>query len=227
MADISKNNVTFVVCTTSKCKHKNVIFDQDNPPKFCSQCGKPLPPPVIANQAVDESLQGVKKPHNKKVFGNIKPATDHNTPLEQCDGKLLNTRPPSEKSPDDNLPMEESHETRNDKHDDKSSSESSDDGKPPRKKSRDYESPSKGPHSNQPSDGKSFSDKPAGTNLNDKPSTDKSSSDEKPVHKPLSGKPCGDRSSEDKHDDHQLVCYNRFLWIIIHVQYCCCIYSTL
>ena len=202
MADIPKNNVTFVVCT--KCEQKMVVFDQNRPPKYCSECGIELLPPINANQstkAVDESLQRVKKPYTEKVFGNIKPTTDHNTPPEQCDS----TRPPSE------MPIEESHETRNGKHNDKSFSERSDDGKPPLKKSRDYESPSKGPHGNKPLDDKSFNDKPAGTNLNDKSSTDKSSSDEKPAHKPLSNKPCGNRSSGDRHDANQLVCENKFL----------------
>ena len=199
MADIPKNNVTVVVCT--KCEQRIAVHNQNRPPKFCSECGSELLPPINAKQstkAVDESLQRVKKPYGEKVFGNIKPTTDHNTALEQCDS--TGCRLPSE------MPIEESHETRNGKHDDKSFSERSDDGKPPRKKSRDYESPSKGPHGNKPLD-----DKSAGTKVNDKSSTDKSSSDEKLAHKPLSDKPCGDTSSGDRHDANQLVCDNKFL----------------
>ena len=202
MADIPKNNVTIVVCT--KCEQRIAVLNQNRPPKFCSECGIELLPPINANQGakpVDESLQGVKKPYSEKVFGNIKPSTDHNTPFEQCDS----TRPPSE------IPVEESHDTRNGKHDDKSFSERSDDGKPPRKKSRDYESPSKGPHGNKPLDDKPFNGKPTGTNLNDKSSTGKSSIDEKPAHKPFSDKPYGDTSSGDRHDANQLVCDNKFL----------------
>ena len=202
MADIPKNNVTFVVCT--KCEQKIVVFNKNRPPKYCSECGNELPPPININQnteAVNKSLQRVKKPYSEKVFGNIKPTSGHDIPLEQCDS----TRPPSE------MPIEESHETRSGKHDDKSFSERSDDGKPPRKKFRDYESPSEGSHGNIPLDDKPFNDKPVGTNLNDKSSTDKSSSDEKPAHKPLSDKPCGDTSSGDRHDANQLVCDNKFL----------------
>ena len=176
-----------------------MVVDQNKPPRFCSQCGKAFPPPISANhstKAVDKSVQGPKKLLSEKIFGNNKPSTDLNTPL---DDKLSSTRPLSEKPPDDSLPIEESHEGRIDKHD-KSFSDRSDDGKPPRKKPREYESPRKEPHGNKPPDDKPFSDKPTGIKPNDKSSTDKSPS-EKPTHNPPSYKLFGDGSSGDKHDD--------------------------
>ena len=198
MADISKGNVAFVVCTDYKCQYHNVVLDQNKPPKFCSQCRKELPPPTSADhstKAVDESVQRLKKPHSEKVFGSNKPTTDLSIPIGQYDEKLSSTRPSSEEPLDDSLPIEECYQTHNDKHN-KSFSERSDDGKPPRKKPREYESPVKDPHGNKPTDGKPFSD----TKPNDQSSTDKSPS-EKSANTSLSNVLCSDECFGDKNDD--------------------------
>ena len=197
MADISKNNLTVVVCTDDKCRYHNVFLDQNKLPKFCSLCCKELPRPISADHSTKETVQKLQKPQTGKVFGNTEPTTDLSL------DKKSSTGPPNENK----LPIQESHdhETCNDKHDDKLPSKKPDDDKSPSEGSDDNKPPNNGPCGNEPPDGKPFKDKPTGIKPNDQLSTEKSPS-EKPANNSHNNKPCSDRSSGD---NNKLVCNNK------------------
>ena len=96
----------FVLCL--KCKTENVVH-KNKPPKFCSECGESLQPPINSTnppntKAVNESVEKLEEPTSEKSVGDSKPITDLSTDSpndEPCSVKPPINKPTLEK-PDDN-----------------------------------------------------------------------------------------------------------------------------
>ena len=107
MAEL-KNGQAFMLCT--KCNFKNVVYNQDIPPKYCQQCGKKLQALISSAycnpKAVDESVEKLVLENPLSETSN-KPTTELPVDDKALNGKSCGAKPPNNKSTDSTMPSSE------------------------------------------------------------------------------------------------------------------------